>query len=191
MIDVSHSGERTFWDVIEITTKPIIASHSSVYNLCPHFRNLNDDQLRAFRDNGGVVFVNFYPGYVDSTYLKKAELIDAKYELERKELAKELDSNTDSYWYAESKLMKREKQSIAPTINNVVDHIEYIADLVGVEHVGLGSDWDGVELMPTGLEDVTKLPFITKILLDRGFSVRDIQKILGGNFKRVYKEIIG
>ena len=135
--------------------------------------------------------MNFYPGYVDSTYLKKAELIDAKYELERKELAKELDSNTDTYWYAESKLMKREKQSIAPTINNVVDQIEYIADLVGVEHVGLGSDWDGVELMPTGLEDVTKLPFITKILLDRGFSVRDIQKILGGNFKRVYKEIIG
>ena len=191
MIDVSHSGERTFWDVIEITTKPIIASHSSVYNLCPHFRNLKDDQLRAFRDNGGVVFVNFYPGYVDSTYLKKSELIDAKYELERKELAKELDPNTDSYWYAESKLMKREKQLIAPTIDNVVDHIEYIAELVGVEHVGLGSDWDGVELMPTGLEDVTKLPFITKILLDRGFSVRDVQKILGGNFKRVYKEIIG
>ena len=87
--------------------------------------------------------------------------------------------------------MKREKQLIAPTINNVVDHIEYIADLVGVEHVGLGSDWDGVELMPTGLEDVTKLPFITKKLLDRGFSVRDVQKILGGNFKRVFKEVTG
>ena len=83
----------------------------------------------------------------------------------------------------------REKRSIAPTINNVVDHIEYIANLVGVEHVGLGSDWDGVELMPTGLEDVTKLPFITKKLLDRGFSVRDVQKILGDNFKRVFKEV--
>ena len=189
MVDVSHAGEQTFWDVIETTTKPIIASHSSVYNLCPHFRNLRDDQLRAVRDNGGVVFVNFYPGYVDSTFMGKAELIDIKYELERNELAEELGSNTDAYWYAESKLLMREKRSIAPTINNVVDHIEYIANLVGVEHVGLGSDWDGVELMPTGLEDVTKLPFITKKLLDRGFSVRDVQKILGGNFKRVFKEV--
>ena len=133
--------------------------------------------------------MNFYPGYVDSTFIGKAELIDIKYELERNELAEELGSNTDAYWYAETKLLMREKRSIAPTINNVVDHIEYIANLVGVEHVGLGSDWDGVELMPTGLEDVTKLPFITKKLLDRGFSVRDVQKILGDNFKRVFKEV--
>jgi len=189
LIDISHAGEKTFWDVIKITKSPIIASHSSVYNLCPHYRNLKDDQLLAIKNNGGAVFVNFYPGYIDSTYSKKAELVNLDYKYERSKLADTLDTNSTKYWYAESKLLEKAKSKIVPEIDNVIDHIDYISSLIGVEHVGLGSDFDGVEIMPVGLENVTKLPFITKKLLDRGYSTRDIRKILGGNFKRIFREV--
>ena len=189
MIDISHAGEKTFWDVIDLTSEPIIASHSSVYTLCPHYRNLKDDQLVAISKNGGVVFVNFYPGYIDSTYLEKAEMIKMKYELERQILAEKYDTNSTSYWYAESKILKHEKSRIVPSINDVIKHIKYISDLIGIDHVGLGSDYDGVDIMPAGLEDVTKLPFLTKKLLDNGFTIREVRKILGGNFKRVFKEV--
>jgi membrane dipeptidase len=188
MIDISHAGEKTFWDVIDLTSEPIIASHSSVYTLCPHYRNLKDDQLVAIGKNGGVVFVNFYPGYIDSTYLEKADMIKMKYELERQILAEKYDTNSTSYWYAESKILKHEKSRIVPSINDVIKHIKYISDLIGVDHVGLGSDYDGVDIMPAGLEDVTKLPFLTKKLLENGFTIREVRKILGGNFKRVFKE---
>ena len=189
MIDISHAGENTFWDVIDLTSKPIIASHSSVYALCPHYRNLKDEQITAIGENGGVVFVNFYPGYIDSTYLDKAQLIHLKYELERQVLAEKYDTTSNAYWYAESKLLKHEKSRIVPSINDVIKHIKYISDLVGVDHVGIGSDYDGVDIMPTGLEDVTKLPFLTKKLLDNGFTIRQVRKILGGNFKRIFKEV--
>ena len=189
MIDISHAGENTFWDVIDLTSKPIIASHSSVYALCPHYRNLKDEQITAIGENGGVVFVNFYPGYIDSTYLDKAQLIHLKYELERQVLAEKYDTTSNAYWYAESKLLKHEKSRIVPSINDVIKHIKYISDLIGVDHVGIGSDYDGVDIMPTGLEDVTKLPFLTKKLLDNGFTIRQVRKILGGNFKRIYKEV--
>ena len=188
MIDISHAGEKTFWDVIDLTSEPIIASHSSVYTLCPHYQNLKDDQLVAIGKNGGVVFVNFYPGYIDSTYLEKADMIKMKYELERQILAEKYDTNSTSYWYAESKILKHEKIRIVPSINDVIKHIKYISDLIGVDHVGLGSDYDGVDIMPAGLEDVTKLPFLTKKLLENGFTIREVRKILGGNFKRVFKE---
>ena len=189
MIDISHAGENTFWDVIDLTSKPIIASHSSVYALCPHYRNLKDEQITAIGENGGVVFVNFYPGYIDSTYLDKAELIHLKYEFERQVLAEKYDTTSNAYWYAESKLLKHEKSRIVPSINDVIKHIKYISDLVGVDHVGIGSDYDGVDIMPIGLEDVTKLPFLTKKLLDNGFTIREVRKILGGNFKRIFKEV--
>jgi membrane dipeptidase len=189
MIDISHAGEKTFWDVINLTSEPIIASHSSVYTLCPHYRNLKDDQLVAIGKNGGVVFVNFYPGYIDSTYLEKEAMINMKYEFERQALSEQYDASSISYWHAESKILKHEKSRIVPDINTVVRHIRYISDLVGVDHVGLGSDYDGVDIMPAGLEDVTKLPFLTKKLLDSGFSLRDVRKILGGNFKRVFREV--
>ena len=189
MIDISHAGENTFWDVIDLTSKPIIASHSSVYALCPHYRNLKDEQITAIGENGGVVFVNFYPGYIDSTYLDKAQLIHLKYELERQVLAEKYDTTSNAYWYAESKLLKHEKSRIVPSINDVIKHIKYISDLAGVDHVGIGSDYDGVDIMPIGLEDVTKLPFLTKKLLDNGFTIRQVRKILGGNFKRIFKEV--
>jgi membrane dipeptidase len=115
-------------------------------------------------------------------------MIKMKYELERQILAEKYDTNSTSYWYAESKILKHEKSRIVPSINDVIKHIKYISDLIGVDHVGLGSNYDGVDIMPAGLEDVTKLPFLTKKLLENGFTIREVRKILGGNFKRVFKE---
>ena len=189
IVDVSHLGERAFWDVIEESKSPIIASHSSVYSLCPHYRNLKDDQIKAIAKKRGAVFINFYPGYIDSTFSKKAELIDIKYALELGELAKEHDTLSNQYWFEKMKILKHEKAKIAPSINDVIKHISYVVDLVGVDFVGIGSNYDGVEIMPTGLENVTKLPFLTKKLIEKGYTIRDVRKILGGNFKRIFKEV--
>ena len=189
IIDVSHAGEQAFWDVVDQSQEPIIASHSSVYALCPHYRNLKDDQIKAIAKTGGAVFINFYPGYIDSTFQQKAEIINMKYEVELDILAEKYDSLSNQYWFEEMKLLKHEKSRITPSINDVIKHISYIVDLVGIDYVGLGSDFDGVEIMPTGLEDVTKLPFLTKKLIEHGYTIREVRKILGGNFKRIFKEV--
>ena len=189
MVDISHVGEKTFWDVVDVASKPLIASHSSVYKICPNYMNLKDDQLKAIQNNGGVVFINFYPGFIDSTYSSKEELINLKYEYQIEKLADSYDTSSTSYLLAKTEILKQEKSKIVPTINEVVNHIEYVSDLIGVNHVGIGSNFDGVDIMPAGLENVSKLPFLTKKLLDRGFTIREVRKILGGNFKRVFKEV--
>ena len=189
IIDVSHAGEQAFWDVVDQSQEPIIASNSSVYALCPHYRNLKDDQIKAIAKTGGAVFINFYPGYIDSTFQQKAEIINMKYEVELDILAEKYDPLSNQYWFEEMKLLKHEKARIAPNINDVIKHISYIVDLVGVDFVGIGSDYDGVEIMPTGLENVSKLPFLTKKLIEHGYTIREVRKILGGNFKRIFKEV--
>lgn len=191
IVDVSHAGEQTFWDIIEVSTKPVIASHSCVYNLCNHYRNLKDDQLKAIRDKNGVVFVNFYPGYLDSTFSEREAKVEEKYKLELDKMKEEFGEESDAYWYGSMKLMKEDMQEVAPDVDVLVDHIDYIAKLIGVDHVGLGSDFDGVSVLPRGLEDVTKLPVITQKLLDRGYPESDIKKILGENFKRVFRDVVG
>ena len=189
MIDISHAGEQTFWDVLEISTKPIIASHSSVYTLCPHFRNLKDEQLLALEKNNGVVFVNFYPAYIDSTFSKKGKKIRQDFQPQLDSLAGIFEPESNELWYAENALLEPSLSAAAPDLDDVIDHIDYIADLIGVDHVGLGADWDGVEVLPVGIENIAKLPSLTKKLIERGYSQRDIRKILGGNFKRVFKDV--
>ena len=189
MIDISHAGEQTFWDVLEITTKPIIASHSSVYTLCPHFRNLKDEQLLALEKNNGVVFVNFYPAYIDSTFSKKGKKIRQDFQPQLDSLAGRYEPESNELWYAENALLEPSLSAAAPDLDDVIDHIDYIADLIGVDHVGLCADWDGVEVLPVGIENIAKLPSLTKKLIERGYSQRDIRKILGGNFKRVFKDV--
>ena len=189
MIDISHAGEQTFWDVLEISTKPIIASHSSVYTLCPHFRNLKDEQLLALEKNNGVVFVNFYPAYIDSTFSEKGKKIRQDFQPQLDSLAGIFEPESNELWYAENAFLEPSLSSVAPNLDDVIDHIDYIADLIGVDHVGLGADWDGVEVLPVGIENIAKLPSLTKKLIERGYSQRNIRKILGGNFKRVFKDV--
>jgi membrane dipeptidase len=190
IIDVSHCGEATFWDILETTTQPVIASHSSVYRLCPHFRNLKDDQLRALKRNSGVVFVNFYAGYLDSTFEEQAQAVRERYQAQLDSLKQLYGNHSEQYWYLRQDLLRDEYGKIAPTVDLLVDHIDYIARLIGPDHVGLGSDFDGVSALPQGMEDCTKFPIITQKLLERGYSEDEVRKILGGNFKRIFKSVV-
>ena len=186
LIDVSHAGDQTFSDIIKTTTKPIIASHSSVYSLVPHRRNLKDDQIKAIAKNGGVIQVNFNPGFIDSSFGKKETAF-------LKNHATEYDSLMKSgmlEWYSMDYLYKKyaaAANTMRPPLSMLIDHIEYIIKLVGVDYVGLGSDFDGINTTPQQLDDVTSYPLITKALVDKGYSKKDINKILGGNFLRVLK----
>ena len=186
MVDVSHVGDQTFWDVIKLTTKPVIASHSSVYTLTPHRRNLKDDQIKAIAKNGGVIQINFNPGFIDSTFNKKENAFLNKHSAEFDSLIK---SGMDDF-YASDYLNQKyadEVKAIRPPLAFVIDHIDYIVKLVGADYVGLGSDFDGITLNPQELDDVTTYPLITKALVERGYHEKDITKILGGNFLRVLK----
>ena len=186
LIDVSHAGDQTFWDIIKFTTKPIIASHSSVYSLVPHRRNLKDDQIKAIAKNGGVIQVNFNPGFIDSSFGKKETAFFKAHAAESDSLTK---AGMDE-WYMMDYLYKKyaaEANSMRPPLSMLIDHIEYIIKLVGVDYVGLGSDFDGINITPQQLDDVTTYPLITKALIEKGYSKKDIDKILGGNFLRVLK----
>jgi membrane dipeptidase len=184
MIDISHSGDQTFWDVIKITNKPIIASHSSVYTLVANRRNLKDDQIKAIAKNGGVIMVNFHPGFIDDSFDGKERDFLEKYAIEVDSLIKSgMDQwNTIDYLY---KKYATESEIMRPPLSKLIDHIEYIVKLVGVDYVGIGSDFDGINLTPLQLDDVTNYPIITKVLVEKGYSIEDLAKILGSNFLRV------
>tara|TARA_B100000767_G_scaffold248836_1_gene250037 strand:- start:640 stop:1830 length:1191 start_codon:yes stop_codon:yes gene_type:complete len=184
MIDVSHSGDQTFWDVIKISNKPIIASHSSVYSLVNNRRNLKDDQIKAIAKNGGVIMVNFHPGFIDSSFDKKESAFLKKHTLEVDSLIKNgMDEwNMIDYLY---KKYSDETEIMRPPLSKLIDHIDYIVKLVGVDYVGLGSDFDGINLTPLQLDDVTTYPIITKELLNKQYNREDVVKILGSNFLRV------
>ena len=186
MVDLSHVGVQTFWDAINTTTKPVIVSHSNAYALCPAFRNLRDDQIKAVAKNGGVIDLNFYSGFIDSTAQNK----EIKFALKH---AKELESLMKSGMikeYALTELSQKyydEVQSIRPPLSALLDHLDYIVKLAGVDHVGIGSDFDGINSSPKELDDITNYELITKALIEKGYSKKDIYKILGGNILRVLK----
>jgi membrane dipeptidase len=186
LVDLSHVGEKTFWDAIHTTTKPVICSHSSVYALCPVFRNLKDDQIKAIGANGGVIQVNFYSGFLDSNYNKRMSqfLNRHKSELDSFNAAKAPQYAINAYL---SKKYPGETDSLRAPLSLLMDHIDYIVRMIGVDHVGLGSDFDGIESPPQQLDDVTTYPLITRELLKRGYKAADIEKILGGNFIRVFR----
>ncbi len=186
LVDLSHVGEQTFWDAIAVTKKPVIVSHSCVYNLCPHRRNLKDEQIKAVGKNGGVIHLNFYSGFLDSNYERRKIIFFSNH-------ARELDSLKALKWPSfdidiwMSKKYPREMQSLRPPLSLLLDHLDYIVKMIGVDHVGLGSDFDGIESAPQELDDVTRFPLITKGLIERGYNKREIKKILGGNFLRIFK----
>ncbi len=194
IIDVSHASPAAVDEVLKITKSPIIASHSCVYNLCKHDRNLTDEQIKAIARNGGVIGVNFFGGYLsprwsvvtDSiTAAHKAEIdsIEALYKDDYHKRHQELS------WLFDEMNKALAKEDI--NVGTVVDHIDYIVKLVGPDYVGLGSDFDGVFSLPNGLKDCSMMPNITRELVKRGYSRTDIEKILGGNFMRVFQAVCG
>jgi membrane dipeptidase len=184
LVDLSHVGEQTFWDAINTTTKPVIVSHSCVYSLCPHRRNLKDDQIKAIGKNGGVIHLNFYSGFLDSAFEKRSNAFTIAHKIEMDSLLK---VNPEPY-FMEAYLFEKypsEVNGLRPPLSLLIDHLDYIVKMIGVNHVGLGSDFDGVNSLPMQLQDVTNFPLITKALLQKGYSKKDIHKILGGNFLRL------
>jgi membrane dipeptidase len=186
MVDISHTGEATVRDALQITSKPVIASHSSVYALCPVPRNLKDDQIRAIAKNKGVIQINFYSGFLDSNYVKRLEDFISHH---KKEYDSLLALKIPNYLMNDilSKRYPSESSQLRPPLSALIDHIDYIVKLVGIDYVGLGSDFDGIESAPQGLNGVQDFPKITEALLKRGYTEKDIDKILGGNFLRVFK----
>ena len=184
LVDLSHTGEQTFRDAMNTTTKPVLVSHSCVYSICPHRRNLKDEQIKAIGKNGGVIHINFYSGIIDSAFERRSEAFTQKHKAERDSLLK---LNPEPY-YMEVYLFEKypdEVKALRPPLSAVIDHLDYIVKMIGVDHVGLGSDFDGVNSLPQQLDDVTTYPLITKELVKRGYSKKEIRKILGGNFLRV------
>jgi membrane dipeptidase len=187
MVDLSHVGEQTFWDVINTTTKPVIVSHSCAYTLCPVFRNLKDEQINAVGKNDGVICLNFYSGFLDSTFNAKRHAFNQRHKAERDSLLKTV---TDPYFadtYLTSKYKDEEEAYRAP-LSLLLDHLDYIVKLIGADHVGIGSDFDGISSPPQQLDGVQDFPKITEALLKRGYSKKDIKKILGGNVMRVFEQ---
>lgn len=186
MVDLSHVGDQTFSDAIRISTKPVLVSHSDCYALCPAFRNLKDDMIKAVAKNGGVIDLNFYPAFLDITVAAKQKAYFQKHRAEKKELM--ASGKTD--FEADDMIAKKYPEEIADMqapFSLLFDHMEHIIKLVGVDYVGLGGDFDGISITPKVLTDVTKYPEITKELVKRGYSEKDIDKILGGNFIRVFQ----
>ena len=186
LIDVSHAGEKTFWDIIRYSTKPIIASHSSAWDLTPHRRNLKKDQIKAIAKNGGIIHVNFYAGFLDSAYEKHMDEFIKKHQEEINALtAQKIQKD-----YAITMVSEKypgELIAFQPHISALLDHIDFIVQLAGIDHVGLGSDFDGIEASVVELNGVEDFPLVTKGLVERGYSKKDIEKILGENFIRVFK----
>jgi membrane dipeptidase len=188
MIDISHVSDETFWDVLAITRSPVLASHSGVRAVMDNKRNMGDDMIRAVASNGGVIQVTFYARYVDQGFydqFKRAERsAQAQFQQLEEKYAHDPVELDLQQWSLELAL---EREIAAPSARKVVDHIDHIVQLVGIDHVGLGSDFDGMGTPPEGLEHVGKMATITHDLVQRGYSDADIEKVLGGNLLRVFE----
>jgi membrane dipeptidase len=199
IIDVSHAHDETFWDVMRVSDSPIVASHSCCRALALHHRNMSDEMLKALAKNGGVIGINFSPGFLNADIEKKQNdllaQIAKKFDLpaDYREIMK-ADPDKAKALLSEFQAKWEEMKKTLPAVDvkTLVDHIDHVVQVTGsADHVGLGSDFDGISGTPTGLEDVGKLMNITKELAVRGYKEADIRKILGGNFLRVFNAVAG
>jgi membrane dipeptidase len=189
MVDVSHLSDDAFWDVMEVSTSPVIASHSSARHFTPGFeRNMNDEMIKGLAENGGVIQINF-----GSSFISKAAL---EYQTPQRAAAMKYmaDHPGTSYGDLSKEFIPKYVEEHGPlpyaSLDDVLDHFDHVVALVGVDHVGIGSDYDGVgDSLPTGLKDVSAYPNLIEGLLKRGYSEDDIRKILGGNLLRVWEAV--
>ena len=192
LVDISHVADKTFWDTIATTKAPLMASHSSARALTHHPRNMTDDMLRAVAKNGGVVQVNFYSGFIDDNFRTAMEAQAKDQAAAVENYVGQLKAEGKPVNYIEINRIEREWMAKIPRppLKALIDHIDHIAKVAGIDHVGLGSDFDGVSgATPQGMDSAADLPNITQALLDRGYSAADIKKILGANTLRVFREV--
>lgn len=191
MVDVSHVSDPTFWDIIKTSTKPVIATHSNARGIANVARNLDDEMLRALAKTGGVACVLFYPEFLEPGWSEKKKRVDAEIAPLVQRASDETRGTIGQKKLARDRVRTEEYAKRLPSVSvsRVVDHIDYMVKLIGIDHVGVGSDFDGVQAVPTDLADVAQLPNLTAELLRRGYSEEDISKILGGNMLRVMEEV--
>jgi membrane dipeptidase len=196
MIDVSHAADTTFWQVLQTTHAPVIASHSSARALTDAPRNLTDEQLRAIATNDGIVMVNFYPAFIDASWRdgwaatkphrdSLYKDVTTGYRDRGEPVPYDASMSADRQYYAE---FLKDKLPLAP-LSALIDHIDHVAQVAGIDHVGLGSDFDGFPILPEGLGSAADLPKITAALVERGYRPEQLKKLLGGNLLRVFAAV--
>jgi membrane dipeptidase len=185
LVDLSHVSQETMKDTLRVSKAPIIFSHSSARAIADHPRNVPDDVLRMTAKNGGVVMVNFFSGFIEPESARRmAEMFNVSRELRKK--------FPDDAEYEKEKARWRARNPILPgAIHDVVDHIDHIVRVAGIDHVGIGSDFDGVPTLPDQLEDVSTYPLITQALLTRGYTAEEVHRMMSGNILRVMHEAEG
>jgi len=191
MVDISHVADKTFFDALAITTAPVIASHSSCRAIANHPRNMTDDMLRALAKNGGVVMINYHAAFLSEPFRVSSEkrsgnLVSAMEAMSKKCGGNEACTTLEGERLDHEAMAKGELPTV--TWDAIIEHIDHAVKVAGIDHVGLGSDFDGAT-MPIGMEDASKLPKITDALLKKGYSEKDVTKILGGNILRVMEAV--
>jgi membrane dipeptidase len=187
LVDLAHVSDKTFYDALAVTTKPVIVSHSSMRALCNVPRNVTDDMLRALARNGGVIGINFGMGFINP---RDAEALRAATETEAE--APSLTGRAlDEYAAENAQKLFGKRARVVATVEDVADHIDHAVKIAGIDHVGIGTDFDGIAGTANGLEDVSKMPALVAVLLQRGYSETDLKKILGENSLRVLRELTG
>lgn len=191
MVDVSHVSDPTFWDIVNTSTKPVIATHSGCRAIANVPRNLTDEMIQALAKTGGVACVLFYPEFLEPGWSEKKKRVDAQIAAEVQQASDAEPGGLAQKKIARDRVRLKEYARLLPsvTVSRLVDHIDYIVQLAGIDHVGIGSDFDGIQAVPTDLASVADLPNLTKELLKRGYSEEDVDKILGGNILRVMEEV--
>ena len=187
VVDVSHLSEAGFWEVVRLIRKPFVASHSNAWDLCRHVRNLKRDQALALAEKGGVIGINYYTGFISPKAMQQREAVRQSEAYRR--LQEQFSDDRQRRRREERAL---ERAAVDPVhLSEMMDHIDYFRDLVGCNHIGLGSDYDGISAAPVEIDDTSKVPRITEALLARGYPEADIRKILGLNFLRVLRAVVG
>ncbi|HXH70882.1 MAG TPA: dipeptidase [Pyrinomonadaceae bacterium] len=185
LVDISHVSVKTMSDVLDVSTAPIIASHSSARGVSNHTRNVSDDILKRVATNGGVIMINFYPAFLDERTNREQNERSTRLKPQIDALREKHKDNREAYNEAERKLLS-ENPIYLPSYTRIVDHIDHIKNVAGIDSVGIGSDYDGVPFLPAGMNGMEDLPLVTYEMLRRGYSEQDIRKVLGENFLRAF-----
>lgn len=189
MIDVSHISDEAFYDVIRCSAKPVVATHSCCRALASHPRNMTDDMIRALAENGGVIQINFYPFFLDDGFAEIYEEsgLSAKEHIEAEFIKDPSDNQKRQKWY---EVIDQLQALERPSYKRIVDHIDHVVSLVGIDHVGLGSDFDGIEVTPDGMDDISGFSLVFDEMRKRGYTEEDIEKVAGLNFFRVFDQVL-
>ena len=191
MVDVSHVSDKTFWDIVNTSSKPVIATHSGCRAIANVPRNLTDEMIQAIAKTGGVVNVIFYPEHLEPGWSEKKKAVDAQIAPQVQRASEAEQGNAAQKKLARDRVRSVEYAKRLPpvSVTRLVDHIDHVVKLVGIDYVGIGSDFDGVQSTLSDLVDVSELPNLTRELLRRGYSAGDIEKILGGNMLRAMEKV--